>query len=65
MIMMVTGVIFNLCNWQNSVTFIEAFKMTPITTNLNVFSFTLLFPIGKHEDREDQGGVQGNGHRSL
>ena len=50
MIMMVPGVIFDLCNWQNSVTFIETFKMTPIMTNLNVFSFTI-FPIGKQEDR--------------
>jgi hypothetical protein len=50
MIMVVPGVIFDLCNCQNSVTFIETFKMTPIITNLNVFSF-IIFSIGKQEDR--------------
>jgi hypothetical protein len=46
MIMMNPGVIFDL---QNSVIFIETFKMTPIMTNLDVFSFTI-FPIGKQEE---------------
>ena len=36
MIMMVPGVIFDICNCQNSITFMETFKMTPIMTNLNV-----------------------------
>ena len=50
MMMMVPGVIFDFFNWQNSVTFLETFKMTPIMTNLDVFSFIIL-PVGKQEDR--------------
>jgi hypothetical protein len=63
MIMMVPGVIFDLCNWRNSVTFIETFKMTPIMTNLNVFKF-LNIP-NWEAGGQNQGEVQGDGQMSL
>ena len=48
--MMVPGVIFDFFKCQNSLTFLGTFKMTPIMTNLDVYSFTI-FTIGKQEDR--------------
>ena len=48
--MMVPGVIFDICSWQHSVTFIENFKMTPIMTNF-IAPKNTIFPIWKQEDR--------------